>query len=199
LKIVLATGNKSKIKEFKNMMQNDDVVAYSDIIDEVDIVEDGDTFASNALIKAQAISKKLKLIINEPYVVISDDSGITVPVLNNQPGIKSARYAGAKATDKQNLDKLIDNLKNKNIIRTPAYYTASIAIIYNDNEYTVHGWMYGDVIDSKKGIGGFGYDPIFIPKNYNKTLGELNKEIKKNISHRSKALTLAKKIISVII
>jgi XTP/dITP diphosphohydrolase len=199
LKIVLATGNKGKIKEFKYMMPNDDVVAYSDIIEEFDIVEDGDTFAANAIIKAKAIDDKLKSIMTEPYIVISDDSGISVPVLNNEPGIYSARYAGVGASDKDNLNKLIDSLKQINIEKTPAYYTAAISIIHKDDIYTVHGWMHGDVIDNTKGDGGFGYDPIFIPCDYDKTLGQLDPDIKKGISHRGKALVLAKKVISVII
>jgi XTP/dITP diphosphohydrolase len=129
--------------------------------------------------------------------VISDDSGITVPALNNEPGIYSARYASLSATDKENLDKLINELKKQNLHKAKAYYTACIAIAFKGEVYTVHGWMHGDVIDHAIGEGGFGYDPMFIPNGYDKTLGELDKEIKKKISHRSKAMNLALKVIEV--
>jgi XTP/dITP diphosphohydrolase len=198
MKIVLATGNKGKVKEFKYLMPNDDVVAYTDIISEFDIIEDEKTFQENAIIKVKAVEEKIRKVLNEPYIIISDDSGITVPALNNEPNIYSARYAGKDATDKDNLNKLISRLKEENQERTKAFYTASIAIYYNDNIYTVHGWMHGDVIDKSIGENGFGYDPIFIPNGYDKTLGELNNEIKKSFSHRSKALSLAKKVILIV-
>lgn len=130
--------------------------------------------------------------------MISDDSGITVPALGNIPGIYSARFAGKNASDKDNLNKLINELKSKNIRKTPAYYTAAIAIVSKEGEFTVHGWMHGVVIDEARGDKGFGYDPMFIPSGYDKTLGELDDEIKKEISHRSKALKLAQRVLKVI-
>ncbi len=190
MKIVLATSNRGKLREFRDMCK-DEVVAFSEILGEFDIIEDGDTFAQNALIKARTIYQKL----GKEYIVISDDSGISLPILNHAPGIYSARYAGADATDKENLQKLIDTLKSKNITTTPAYYTASIAIISKHGEYVVHGWMHGKVIDNTIGDGGFGYDPVFIPSGYDQTLGELEKDIKSKISHRGQALELAKPII----
>jgi len=193
MKIVLATGNKGKLREFKQMCQ-DEVLAFSELLGEFDIVEDGHTFAQNALIKARTIYEKL----DENYIIISDDSGISVPALNNEPNIYSARYAGENATDKENLQKLVDTLKANHIQRTPAYYTASIAIVSKYGEYVVHGWMHGEVIDSPRGEKGFGYDAMFIPEHYTQTLGELEDEIKKEISHRAKALTLAKPIIKML-
>jgi XTP/dITP diphosphohydrolase len=196
MKIILATGNKGKIKEFKYLMPDDNVVAYTDIVDEFEIVENGDTFAKNAIIKAKAVDEKINKLIDEPYIIISDDSGISVPILDNEPGIYSARYASENATDKENLNKLINKLNKKNITKTPAYYTACICIIYEKEIYTVHGWMYGDVINKDIGNEGFGYDGMFIPEKYDKTLGELNKDIKKSFSHRSKALLLAKRVLA---
>jgi len=90
-------------------------------------------------------------------------------------------------------------LKSNAIDRTEAYYTASIAIVSKYGEYTVHGWMHGEVITEPKGDNGFGYDPIFIPYGYKLTLGELDSEVKKSISHRAKALVLAKPIIQMLI
>jgi len=193
MKIVLATGNKGKLREFKQMCQ-DEVVAFSDLLGEFDIVEDGDTFAANALIKARTIYEKL----GEEYLVISDDSGISLPVLDGAPGIYSARYAGEGVTDKDNLYKLIEAVKEKGLKSTPAYYTAAIAIVSKYGEYVVHGWMHGDVIDEARGDKGFGYDPMFIPAGMELTLGELEDDIKSKISHRGKALELAKPIINML-
>ena len=198
MRIVLATGNKGKLREFKQMCQ-DEVIAFSDLLGEFDIVEDGDTFAANALIKARTIYEKLgKKHPSEDYLVISDDSGISLPVLNGAPGIYSARYAGEGVTDKDNLYKLIDAVKEKGLKTTPAYYTAAIAIVSKYGEYVVHGWMHGDVIDEARGDKGFGYDPMFIPSGYSLTLGELDDEVKAGISHRGKALALAKPIINML-
>jgi len=193
MKIVLATGNKGKLREFKQMCQ-DEVVAFSDLLGEFEIIEDGDTFAANALIKARTIYEKL----GEEYLVISDDSGISLPILNGAPGIYSARYAGEDVTDKDNLYKLIDVVKEKGLKSTPAYYTAAIAIVSKYGEYVVHGWMHGDVIDEARGEKGFGYDPMFIPKGFELTLGELDDDVKSEISHRGKALALAKPIIKML-
>ncbi len=193
MKIVLATGNKGKLREFKQMCE-DEVVPFSALLGEFDIVEDGDTFAANALIKARTIYDKL----GEDYLVISDDSGISLPILNGAPGIYSARYAGVGVTDKDNLYKLIEAVKEKGVHSTPAYYTAAIAIVSKYGEYVVHGWMHGDVLDTARGDKGFGYDPMFIPSGMDKTLGELDDEVKSEISHRGKALALAKPIIQML-
>lgn len=193
MKIVLATGNKGKLREFKQMCQ-DEIVPFSDLLGEFEIVEDGDTFAANALIKARTIYQKL----GEAYLVISDDSGISLPILNGAPGIYSARYAGAGVTDKDNLYKLLEAVKEKDVKSTPAYYTAAIAIVSKYGEYVVHGWMHGDVLDEARGDKGFGYDPMFVPSGYDKTLGELDDDVKSKISHRSQALVLAKPIINML-
>ncbi len=195
MKLILATGNKGKLREFKQMCK-DEVLAFSDLLGEFEIVEDGETFAENALIKARTIYDKLQE--KDPmteYLVISDDSGISLPVLDGAPGIYSARYAGEGVSDKDNLYKLIDAVKAKGLKRTPAYYTAAIAIVSRYGEYVVHGWMHGDVIDEARGEKGFGYDPMFIPDGCEKTLGELDDDVKSGISHRGKALALAKPII----
>ena len=125
-------------------------------------------------------------------VVLADDSGISVDALNGEPGIYSARYAGEGASDKENLYKLIEELQKRGLKSSPAHYTAAMALVSRHGEQTVHGWMYGEVITTPRGENGFGYDPIFIPEGYDKTLGELQSDVKKELSHRSKALRLAK-------
>lgn len=193
MKLVLATGNKGKLREFQQMCQ-DEVVPFSDLLNEFEIIEDGDTFAANALIKARTVYEKL----GEEYLVISDDSGISLPILDGAPGVYSARYAGVNVTDKDNLYKLIESVREKGLKSTPAYYTAAIAIVSKYGEYVMHGWMHGDVIDEARGDKGFGYDPMFIPAGYDLTLGELDDDVKSKISHRGKALELAKPIIGML-
>ena len=200
MKIVLASADKGKIAEFEKLMPNDEVIAFSEILGKIEIDEDQDSFKGNAIKKARTI---YDLLIEKGFdknvIVISDDSGITVPALNNEPGIYSARYAGLNASDKENNAKLIENLNKQNLEKTPAFYTACIAIIYNNETYTVHGWMHGVVLNKELGEGGFGYDPMFIPNGFDKTLGELGYDAKKEFSHRTKALDLAKKVLDVVL
>ena len=192
MKLVLATSNKGKLREIKALCDEYEVVPYSELIEEFEIVEDADTFKENALIKARAVYKALD---DEDVVVMADDSGISVEVLDGAPGIYSARYGGANADDKDNLKKLMQDIKATGNESSPAFYTAAIAIVSKGVERTVHGWMYGTALTKAQGEGGFGYDPMFVPFGYEKTLGELDEEIKKKLSHRSKALSLAKKIL----
>lgn len=189
MKLVLATSNKGKVKEIKALCEDFEVIPYSELMDEFEIVEDGSSFKENALIKARAVFKALN---SDDVIVMADDSGISVDVLDGKPGIYSARHAGKNANDKDNLYKLIQDIKDKNVQSSPAHYTAAIAIVTKKGEYTVHGWMYGTAINEAVGDGGFGYDPMFIPLGYDKTLGELDNEIKKKLSHRAKALESAK-------
>ncbi|WP_415397309.1 RdgB/HAM1 family non-canonical purine NTP pyrophosphatase [Sulfurimonas sp. CS5] len=192
MKLVLATSNKGKVREIQALCQDYEVIPYSQLIKEFEIVEDGDTFKENALIKARAVFNALN---DKDVIVLADDSGISVDILDGKPGIYSARHAGADANDKDNLYKLIDDIKAKGVKSSPAHYTAAIAIVTKNGEYCVHGWMYGTALTETIGEGGFGYDPMFVPLGYDKTLGELDDEIKKKLSHRAKALSLAKKII----
>jgi len=188
LKLVLATSNKGKVREIKALCKDYEVIPYSELIEEFEIVEDGDTFKENALIKARAVFKALD---SDDVIVMADDSGISVDVLDGKPGIYSARHAGVGANDKDNLYKLIEDIKSQHVKSSPAHYTAAIALVTKKSEYCVHGWMYGTALTEAIGDGGFGYDPMFIPEGYDKTLGELDDQIKKKLSHRSKALYLA--------
>ena len=193
MQLVLASGNKGKLREFQ-AMTGGAIVPFEELMEPFEIVEDGETFAANALIKARTIYAKL----GKESIVISDDSGISVPLLHGEPGIYSARYAGEGANDRDNLHKLIDALKSLSAQRAPAYYTAAIAIVSGRGEYVVHGWMHGEVIAQARGDKGFGYDPMFVPEGFDQTLGELDEEVKEGISHRAKALALAKLIIEML-
>lgn len=192
MKLVLATSNKGKLQEIKRLCSEFEVVPYSELMEEFEIVEDATTFKENAFIKARAVYERLS---DKDTIVLADDSGISVDVLGGAPGVLSARYGGEGATDRDNLLKLAAAVKAAGVEESKAYYTASIAIVTKDLQRSVHGWMYGKVVTQPRGEGGFGYDPIFIPEGYTQTLGELDESVKKELSHRSKALRLAKKIL----
>lgn len=179
----MASSNRGKLREFREML-GEEIRSMTETAGPMEIEETGTSFAENALIKARALYEEL----GPDVLVISDDSGISVPLLDGAPGIYSARYAGESATDRENLEKLIRELKARGVRRTPAYYTAAIAVVGAGGEYVVHGWMHGEVIDEARGEKGFGYDPVFIPEGYDKTLGELEEEVKAAISHRAKAV-----------
>lgn len=196
MRLVLATSNRGKVREIKALCEDYEVIPYSELIKEFEIVEDAETFKENALIKARAVFKALNDAKNcEDIIVLADDSGISIDILDGKPGIYSARYAGANADDKDNLYKLIQDIKDKGAESSPAHYTAAIAIVTKNSEHCVHGWMHGTALSKAIGDKGFGYDPMFIPLGYDKTLGELDDETKKRLSHRSKALKLAKIIL----
>jgi XTP/dITP diphosphohydrolase len=195
MKLVLATSNQGKVREIRALCSEFEVIAYTELIDGFEIVEDGATFKENALIKARAVYKALG---DEEAIVLSDDSGISVDAMEGAPGIYSARFAGEGANDKENLYALVDTMKARSCSSSPAHYTAAIAIISKEGEQTVHGWMHGTAITEPRGEKGFGYDPMFIPAGYDMTLGELDEAVKSQLSHRSKALALAKIVLETI-
>lgn len=183
-KIVIASNNKHKIKEFKEMLSNYDILSLSDIGFTDDIVEDGNTFEENALIKAKTIHNYLK-DKNLDYIVMADDSGLCCDSLDGAPGIYSARYA-EEHNDQANRDKLIKDLKGKD---KSAYFNCTIVLYYPNDEYKVFvGKTYGIIIEEEKGKIDFGYDPIFYSKDLNKTFGEATEEEKNRVSHRGRAL-----------
>ncbi len=189
--IILATGNAGKVKELQTMLTGFNVRPYTDLIEKFEIVENGDSFAQNAMIKAKAVARAL----GGQKIVMADDSGISVAALDGKPGIYSARFAGANAGDEQNVRALIDALEKKGLERSGAYYTAAIALVCGKLEQVTHGWMHGEVINQSRGGGGFGYDPMFIPEGFDKTLGQLEQSVKKTLSHRYKAVALMRPLI----
>lgn len=179
--VVIATNNKNKVKEFKSLLGNDNIEfkTLNEIGYNKEIIEDGNTFKENAIIKAKTISKELNVI------AIADDSGLEVEALGGAPGIYSARYAGGH--DDENNKLLIKNLKNKE--NRNARYVCAICIYYPNDEYLiVEDYCNGIIIDEPKGTNGFGYDPYFYVNEFNKTLAEVSLEEKNKISHRAKAI-----------
>lgn len=183
--IILATNNNHKLAEFKQILTDYNILSLKDIKFYDEIIEDGNTFTENALIKAKTVSNYLQNQ-DKDYIVIADDSGLCVSSLNNAPGIYSARYAGSNATDSDNRKKLLEELKNK---EKEAYFNCTIVVYYPNNEYKVaNGQTYGKIIDEEKGNNGFGYDPIFYSEELYKTFGEASEEEKNRVSHRAKAI-----------
>jgi len=179
--IVLASNNKHKIKEFKEMLPEYNILSLSDINYTEEIEETGKTFEENSLIKAKTIHDYLK----NDYIVIADDSGLCCEALNGEPGVYSARYAG-NHDNQANRDKLRKELKDKN---RDAYFNCTIVVYYPDDTYKVfNGKTYGTITDDERGDTSFGYDCIFLSKDLNKTFGEATEEEKNSVSHRGRAI-----------
>lgn len=178
--LVLASGNKKKINELKDLLEGFSVLSLNDIGFDQEIAEPYLTFKENALQKASTVFQ----FCNKN--VLADDSGISVLTLNNQPGVFSARYAGEAATDQQNLDKLLHEMQGKE--NRKAFYTAVLCLIWDGVPHYFEGTCHGTLIDEPRGSNGFGYDPIFIPNGYSETFAELPVEVKKSISHRAQAM-----------
>ena len=185
-KIVIASNNQNKIKEFNEMLEplGFSLLSLKDLGFSCDIVESGSSFEENSYIKAKTIFD----IYNLP--TIADDSGLEIDALNNKPGIYSHRYSGKDATDLSNRRKVISELKELNLKSSKAHFSCAITYIDKDNTFSVKGELYGDVILEEKGHNGFGYDPIFYLKDKDKTVAELSDDEKNKISHRHNALVL---------
>lgn len=189
-KIIVASNNKKKIGEIKNILKdlNIEILSLKDIELDIDVEETGKTFKDNALIKALEINR----ITNTP--VLSDDSGLEVFALDKKPGVYSARYAGLDKNDEDNNDLLLKNLKG--VQDRSAQYVCAIALVINQSEYYIEeGFLKGEIINERKGYNGFGYDPIFYLKEYNQTTAEISPELKNKISHRAKALEKIVKVL----
>ena len=179
--IIVATKNKGKIKEIKKILGDHNVMSQAEIGVDIDVEENGTTFAENAMLKAVAVSGHTNC------AVIADDSGIEVDALNGAPGIYSARYCGEDATDEDRVVKLLEEVENAET--RGAQFACAIALILPDGEkHIFEGIVRGTLDFEPKGENGFGYDPIFIPDGYDKTFGQLDSSIKDEISHRATAL-----------
>lgn len=178
---MIASSNEGKVAEFKNLFEEYKIFSLTDLKIN-DAVEDGHSFIENALIKAKHGAKRSEMF------TIADDSGLVVPDLNYEPGIYSARYAGESSTDKQNREKIIKKLVQKNIAELDAYYVCVLVGLRNYNDpipIIAHGKIHGKVCIKSSGDGGFGYDKIFYPRGYSYSMASMNQETKNDISHRA--------------
>ena len=177
--LILASNNAHKVEEIKSILEDYSILTLKDINYTKEIVEDGSTFEENALIKARTICKY------SGKTAISDDSGLSVELLDGRPGVYSARYS-KEQTDEKNIEKVLLELNGQ---KSKAKFVSVIALVKpNGTELTFRGECHGEIIFEKRGTNGFGYDPIFYVPSLDKTFAELSAEQKNSISHRKQSL-----------
>ena len=180
MELIFATHNQNKVEEITAILPPViEIKSLRDINFKNEISETSETLQGNALIKARTIFNQFK------RNCFADDTGLEVEVLNGDPGVLSARYAGNQNIAIDNIKKLLRKLKNHD--NRKAQFRTVIALIYDRNEYFFEGIIKGKIIGEAKGNNGFGYDPIFQPENYFLSFAQLDKEEKNKISHRAKA------------
>lgn len=185
-KLVVSTGNLDKIKEIKEILKDlpIEVIGKKDIgLEDLNVIEDGNTLEENSIKKAKALAEKTE------YMVLADDSGLFVDILNGEPGVYSSRYGGEEGNTEKNINKLLQELKDISLDKRRASFKTVMVLITEDKEtIIVHGQCKGTIGFELKGNKGFGYDPIFTPEGYSESFGELGEGVKNKISHRAKAL-----------
>ena len=180
MKLIFATHNSNKVKEILPLVGDNKLSSLDDLGFHDEIEETGKTLEENALIKARFVYDKF----NENC--FADDTGLEVECLEGAPGVYSARFAGNQKNAENNMDKLLDLLKNKT--NRKAQFRTVIALIIDGEEHLFEGIVKGEILDKKKGDKGFGYDPVFLPDGYDQSFAELPINEKNEISHRARAL-----------
>lgn len=187
MKILLASHNKKKIAELQTLMRrisaDIEVISMSDIGFTDEIIEDGETFEENALIKSRTGARL-------GYITVADDSGLMVEALGGKPGVYSARYAGEECNDERNNEKLLNALNGLSKEERRAKFVSVVACSFPDGreDIIVSGECRGYILDDYRGDGGFGYDPLFWYEPMQKTFSEMNADEKNSISHRGCAM-----------
>jgi XTP/dITP diphosphohydrolase len=180
MKIVFASNNQNKILEIQSMLPNSiQILSLESIGCFEEIPETSETIEGNAILKANYVTQ------NYGFDCFADDTGLEVEALNGEPGVYSARYAGEHRNADDNMNKLLDELADKT--NRTAQFKTVIALNLNGKQYLFEGIVSGEIITEKVGLGGFGYDPIFKPTNYDETFAQLSLDVKNVISHRGKA------------
>lgn len=189
MKIVFATRNEGKVREISEMLSRTDLelVSLNHFTSVPEIVEDGKTYLENALKKARTVSEYTG------ETVLADDSGLQVDALGGEPGVYSARYAGEGASDEENNAKLLAKLKGIPTEERGASFHCALVLYHPDGRYQAFEAKWpGRIIDERRGSNGFGYDPIFLWPELEKTAAELPPEIKNKVSHRGQAFAKLK-------
>ncbi|EIX2762145.1 XTP/dITP diphosphatase [Staphylococcus pseudintermedius] len=179
--IVIASSNQGKINDFKVIFSEDNVIGINEMIEDFDVEETGTTFEENARLKSEAAAKLLNA------TVIADDSGLEVAALNGEPGVYSARYAGVQKSDEANIEKVLKGLENEEN-RAARFVCVISMTTATGGTTTFKGTVEGEITLSQIGENGFGYDPIFLIPERQKTMAQLTAEEKSEISHRRKAI-----------
>jgi len=181
MKIVFATNNPNKLAEIKALVPDSiEIISLKEIGCYDELPETRDTLEGNALQKAEYVVNKYQI------PCFSDDTGLLVDALNGEPGVYSARYAGLENSSEKNMNKLLKNLEGQT--NRSASFKTVVALILNGQNHIFNGSVVGEITVEKQGLDGFGYDPIFIPKNGKLTFAEMSKEAKGKISHRGRAV-----------
>lgn len=181
MKLVFATNNLHKLKEVQEMLSNTiELLSLKDIGCFEDIEETESTLEGNAKLKADYITEKYG------FDCFADDTGLEVEALDGDPGVYSARYAGEHGNAEKNMEKLLIELQNKSSRK--AKFRTIIALNLRNKQYLFEGICEGEILNEKSGVKGFGYDPIFKPKNASSSFAEMNSEEKNIISHRGIAI-----------
>jgi len=181
MKIVFATNNQNKVKEVQSLVpKNITVLSLKDINCEEDIPETQPTIEGNAIQKAQYVKE------HYGYDCFADDTGLEVHALSGEPGVFSARYAGPRRNADDNMNKLLNNLQNKE--DRSAQFKTVVALILNGEQHTFTGICEGTIIKEKRGDKGFGYDPIFMADGFSETFAQISLEEKNRVGHRGKAV-----------
>ena len=172
MKVIYGTTNKNKIAEMQSYFKDYDMelISLKDIGFDDDIIEDGDTFLENSLIKAKAI-KDFCNKNNITYPILTDDAGLCVKALDNRPGVYTARYAGDHAPQIDNINKMLFELKDKSD-RSATFYCA-LTFVYNDDFIQVEGFKKGHIANTPGTLGGFTFGPLFIPEGHDKPYNDL--------------------------
>jgi XTP/dITP diphosphohydrolase len=182
--LVLATRNQHKVRELTALLQSMPVRVHTldDFPHVREVVEDGVSLEENALKKARQVFRESTL------PSLADDSGLEVHYLNDEPGVYSSRYAGPAATYADNCRKLLERMRGVPPRRRAARFRCVMALVATGIEKTFEGVLEGNIIEIPEGTGGFGYDPIFVPKGQNLTLSQMSLDLKNTLSHRAKAI-----------
>jgi XTP/dITP diphosphohydrolase len=189
--LVLATHNKHKAEELQAMLAGNgiDVLTLDNFPNIGGIPEDSDTLEGNALKKAREVFRATQL------PSLADDTGLEVDYLHGAPGVFSARFAGLNATYEDNLRKLLAEMSGVPLPRRGARFRSVLAFVTPHREQFVEGVCPGSIIEQAKGLGGFGYDPVFLPSGFTQTFAEMEMELKNTLSHRARALQLIKGVL----
>ena len=181
MEIIFATNNQHKVKEIKHLVEPEIIIrSLKEVTIFEEIPETHDTLIENAIEKAMFIYEKYG------YNCFADDTGLEIDSLDGRPGVYSARYAGPACSFEDNVNKVLSELKG--ISNRKARFTTVIAFVENGEITTFEGSVEGTITIERKGIDGFGYDPVFLPDGYSETFAEMPLDIKNKISHRARAL-----------
>lgn len=184
MKIIAATKNKNKLREFGEILKGFEIISQEEAGVDIDVEETGTTFEENSYIKAKAIYDITGI------TTIADDSGLCIDALGGAPGVYSARYGGEGYDDKGRVELLLQNMKDIPDGERSARFVCVITLVGKDGVLTARGECEGRIDYEPKGGNGFGYDPVFFVEQYNKTMAEATPEEKNAISHRGKALKI---------